>query len=77
MGDYPARKLGNVARSVSAWIAQAPETLAADLGEYLQQETLLLAPRSRLERFLDDVDRLRSAVERLEQRIERLGAALP
>lgn len=77
VGDYPARKFGNVVRSVSAWIEQAPETLAADVGEYLQQETLLLVPRSRLERFLDDVDRLRSDVERLEQRIERLGAALP
>ena len=72
VGDLPARKIGNLARSLSAWTGELPATLARDVGEFLQEESRLLTSRVAAARFMDDVDGLRAAVERLEKRVERL-----
>jgi ubiquinone biosynthesis protein UbiJ len=47
-----------------------------DVTEYLQEEAGLLARREQVEHLMNDIDEVRSDVERLAQRIRRLGNAL-
>ena len=72
LGDLPAHKLGNLARAAREWGQGTRDEMARNAGEYLQEEQRLVTPRWRVEQFLADVDELRAAAERLEQRIERL-----
>ena len=50
-----------------------PQKTYADLREYLQEESRLLAPRPQVEGFLRAVDGLRADTDRLEKRLERLA----
>ena len=72
VGDVLAHRLGNVARGARAWRRHAIRTLSADIAEYLQEESRLLAPASRVEIFLQAVDALRADVDRLEARLRGL-----
>lgn len=72
VGDVAAHQLGNLVRGLSRWSARSADTLAKDLGEYLQEEQRSLPTRYEVEEFLDGVDRLNDDLERLEARIARL-----
>ena len=72
VGDIPAHQFGNLARKISLWGQQAVDKLQADVSEYLLYEKQQLPPRIRVERFLNDVDILRSDTDRLAARIQRL-----
>jgi ubiquinone biosynthesis protein UbiJ len=72
VGDIPAHQAGNLARGAAGWLREAGASLEASLGEYLREESGLLPPRDEVERFVDEVDGLREAVDRLEARIRRL-----
>jgi ubiquinone biosynthesis protein UbiJ len=72
IGDIAAHQLGNVVRAFAAWQRESVQTLGADLTEYLQEESRLLAPRTRVEAFFDAVDVLRSDADRLELRLRSL-----
>jgi len=72
VGDVLAHKLGNLARGVRAWGRQAHETLRQDSREFLQEEVRLLPRTEHIEALLDEIDRFRSDVARLEKRIQRL-----
>ncbi len=72
LGDVVSHKLGNVVRGMRTWRRNATQTLAADIAEYLQEESRLLAPAARVEAFLEAVDVLRADVDRLEARLRRL-----
>jgi ubiquinone biosynthesis protein UbiJ len=76
-GDIPARRLVQGARRFGAWQVAALRTLAAGVSEYLQEESPVLARRDDAERWSQEVDALRDAVERLEKRIERALPARP
>lgn len=73
LGDAPARHLGNFIREARSYAARLFGTAGDNLGEFLREEARLAAPRWRVRKFLDDVDRVRGDVERLELRIKRLG----
>ena len=72
IGDIAAHKLGNVARDLAAWRQQATQALLADLVEYLQEESRVLAPSSRVQGFLRAVDQLRADTDRLQARLKHL-----
>lgn len=72
-GDVPAHLLCRTLGAAGAWTRRSAATLARDLAEYLEHESGALAPAARVERFLAAVDALRSDVERLEQRLERIA----
>ena len=74
IGDIAAHKLGNVMRDLAAWNRHAIQTLSADIGEYLQEESRVLAPATRVEAFLRAVDQLRADTDRLEARLRYLQA---
>ncbi len=75
VGDVAAYRLNTGARQLRDWSAQVRTNVAHTVAETLQEEHGVLAPTSRVRRFVDEVDNLRSEVERLEQRIARLKAA--
>ena len=76
VGDTLARKTANGLRSLGRWAEDVGDSGAAGIAETLVEETRLLASRPRAERFIDNVETLRDDFARLQQRIERLRAAV-
>ncbi len=72
VGDAAAHRLGEFARSVGKWGAQARDTMTDNIREYLQEESRDLPSRYEVDRFTADVDALRDDVDRLAARIRRL-----
>lgn len=75
-GDVVAHQLGNALRGLLAWGRNSSETLGRDVAEYFQEESRDLVTRAELDPFLDGVDKLRSDLDRLGQRVQRLQARL-
>lgn len=71
-GDALAHQAGNAARDAQRWANKAGESLSLDLADYLQEETRQVPARGEVERFVADVDTLRSDIERLAARVRRL-----
>ena len=68
-GDAVAHYLAGFARDAAAFGRRAGDTLARNTAEYLTEESRDLPVRVEVEEFLEDVDRLREAVDRLESRV--------
>lgn len=75
-GDLVAHKVGNLVRDVFAWGQQTIDTLGQDAGEYLQEESDTLPNRDEVEAYLSQIDVLRTDVDRLEARVQRLQSRL-
>jgi ubiquinone biosynthesis protein UbiJ len=73
VGDLAAHQIGLFARTLRRWGTDAARTLGRDAADYLTEESFVLAKRERVKSFLQDVDRLRADVDRLEQRLVRLA----
>lgn len=74
-GDVLGFQLARAARGVSGWLRSGVERGAGQVAEYLREESRDVVAAGELERFLDDVDDLRDAVARAEQRVQRLARA--
>jgi ubiquinone biosynthesis protein UbiJ len=72
LGDVPARRLGNLARSASRWLQKVGHTTGANIAEYLTEESRDLVSRTELDEFLRGVDDAREAADRLDARLRRL-----
>lgn len=72
-GDAAAHYLAGFARDAVAFGRRAGDTLARNTAEYLTEESRDLPARVEVEEFLEDVDRLREAVDRLESRVTALA----
>ena len=72
VGDVAAHHIGNLARGFMRWGKDAAGRLGQDLAEYLVYESASLPPRHEVEGFLDEVDHLKSDVDRLAARLQRL-----
>ncbi|MGH8632212.1 MAG: hypothetical protein ACREU7_15805, partial [Burkholderiales bacterium] len=59
-------------RSVERWRRATARAAEDNLVEYLTEEKRLLPTRLNAERFMQEVDELRDAVERLDKRLARL-----
>jgi len=73
VGDVAAHRIAGTARDFAAWQADAGRRLAESLADYFTAESGLLASRAELESFAAAAARLRDDLERLEQRVRRLG----
>jgi ubiquinone biosynthesis protein UbiJ len=71
-GDVAAHEIGRGVRQGIAGAEQLGSTFEQNLSEYLTEEAGLLPHRYEAEDFLDETDRLRDAVDRLEARIRLL-----
>lgn len=72
IGDFPALQLSQAMKSFLEWRKRVHQSWQAATGEYLQEEARSLPTRVEVNRFLDGVDELRDAVERLSARLARL-----
>lgn len=72
MGDFAAHRLGGVLGQLQQWAGQTVEALQLDSTEYLQQESDILPTEQEVRHFVDQVDDLRTDVDRLEARLRRL-----
>jgi ubiquinone biosynthesis protein UbiJ len=75
-GDAAGHALGRALRAAQAWHRRALATFAANAAEYLQEESRLAPRRAEVDAHLDAVDILRSDLDRLAARIERLATRL-
>ncbi|HEY2145507.1 MAG TPA: SCP2 sterol-binding domain-containing protein [Steroidobacteraceae bacterium] len=69
IGDLPARHLSLVAKSVRTWARRARRTAGENIAEYLQEEGRDLVTHVETQEFLESVDKVREAADRLEARI--------
>jgi ubiquinone biosynthesis protein UbiJ len=65
--------MASAARSFRDWGRDATLRMAQGASEYWTEERPLIASRVKVESFVRGVEELRVAVERLEERIARLG----
>ena len=72
LGDTLAHPLASFMRSQKHQFEQIQHSLSANSVEYLQEELGILPPRAEIDGFLEAVDQLRDATERLEARINAL-----
>ncbi len=71
-GDVPARQIGNLLRWGNRNLRGSDSTLATRIRSTLVDQNQLLPTRSRVEKFMDDVDTLQADLDRLEKRTDRL-----
>lgn len=74
IGDSAAHRVARAGRDVLRFQARVVDSLARNLSDYWVEERPLIARRSDVEKFVQEVDTLRDDVERLSQRVERLAA---
>ena len=77
IGDVAAHQVANVARGFLDWGRRAVDSLSTNVAEYLQEEGRDVPARVELEEFLESVDQLREAADRLEARLTRLESRRP
>jgi ubiquinone biosynthesis protein UbiJ len=68
-GDAAAHYIAGFARDAAAFARRAGDSLARSTSEYLTEESRDLPARLEVEEFLDGVDRLREAVDRMDARV--------
>jgi ubiquinone biosynthesis protein UbiJ len=68
-GDAAAHYAARFAREALDFGRRAGDTLARNFAEYLTEESRDLPVRLEAEEFIEDVDRLRESVDRLEARV--------
>jgi ubiquinone biosynthesis accessory factor UbiJ len=72
-GDVLAHRLAQAARRFTGWQRDSAARLGETLADYMIEEARLVVRRAELEELAAAAARLQSALERLEQRIARLG----
>ncbi|MCB1757434.1 MAG: SCP2 sterol-binding domain-containing protein [Gammaproteobacteria bacterium] len=69
VGDSAAYQFGLVFRNIRDFAGKTAESLRQNMAEYLVEESQLSAPKSEIDHFVEDVDKLRESVDRLEARL--------
>lgn len=72
VGDVAAHQLGDLVRGLSSWAIQSMDSLTKTTGEYYQEETQDIVNPVEIERFVDNVDLLRSDTDRLTLKLKKL-----
>ena len=70
IGDIAAHKIGNLFQSANQWLSRSKNSVVLDSGEYIQEETKLSPSNAELRQFINKVDELREATDRLEAKIK-------
>jgi ubiquinone biosynthesis accessory factor UbiJ len=77
VGDIAAHRIVQSGRSFLEWQRRTATNLLETVGEYLTEEKPVLVRREELERWMQEVDLVREAAERLEKRIAQLESPRP
>jgi ubiquinone biosynthesis protein UbiJ len=73
VGDVAAHRAAESLRALAGWQRDTVRRLAESFADYAAQETRLLVARSELDELARGAAALRDALERLDQRMRRLG----
>ena len=73
VGDIAAHRIAKQLRTLGAWQQDATQRLGENLVEYLTEEQPTLVRPTEVRAFGKSVEQLREDVDRLEQRLARLG----
>jgi ubiquinone biosynthesis accessory factor UbiJ len=76
IGDAPARGVSRLAGGILSWARRARRVAGENIAEYLTEEGRDLIARTEVEEFLQGVDEVREAADRVEARIKDLGRRL-
>ncbi len=71
MGDVAAHELAKAIRATRHWVKRSSSLFNEAMGEYLTEETELVAGHHQVNSFIREVDKLRDKVETLEVRLEK------
>lgn len=74
IGDVAANRLSQLGQSLFGTRGQWLKNLSENLIEHWTEEQPLIAQKTQIEQFINDVDTLRDDAERLEKRLARLQA---
>lgn len=72
IGDLPARHVSRIAQEFGTWLKRTRRIAGENLAEYWQEESRDLPSRTEADEYLQGVDQVREAADRLEARISRL-----
>ncbi len=72
VGDFASRQIHTVVSEINSWFAQSKRQFNQNLGEVLQEEWRKVPSQVEVERFTDNIEQLRSDLERIEARIKSL-----
>lgn len=70
IGDIAAHKIGNLFQGVNQWFKRSTNSVCLDAGEYIQEESHLSPSNAELRRYINNVDDLREAADRLAAKIQ-------
>ncbi len=76
-GDIIAHQLFSTGKQFLSWGKKTKQTLSLDIAEFLQYETRDLIEKRELDQFLNEIDSIKNASDRIEARINRLVQAQP
>jgi ubiquinone biosynthesis protein UbiJ len=62
--------MGNLFRSAGQWVKRSSNSVCLDAGEYIQEETHLSPSNAELRKFINQVDEVREAADRLSAKIQ-------
>ena len=71
VGDVAAHQVANVVRNAFDWGRKAADSFSTNVAEYLQEEGRDVPSRVEVEEYLEAVDQLREATDRLDARLSR------
>jgi len=72
VGDIAAHKMGDLFREMGQWAKRSTQSVNLDAGEYLQEEVHLSPANAELRGFINKVDEVREATDRLAAKINVL-----
>ena len=72
VGDIIAHQAGQVARSGSDWFSETIDAMKLNSSEYLSEEAKVTPADAEIDYYMDQVDDIRMAVDRLEARIKNI-----
>lgn len=73
VGDIPAHRIVQAGEQLVQWHSGNVHRLAQALAEYCTEESEFLTKPAAVERFAQEVQNLQFDIEKLEQRLDRLG----
>ncbi|MEX1200568.1 MAG: SCP2 sterol-binding domain-containing protein [Methylophaga sp.] len=76
-GDTLAYPIAQGLRQGFGWLNSSADSFQKSLAEYLREESRLLPDKAETDRFMQDIDSLQAAADRLEARIQRLQKKHP
>ena len=74
VGDIPAYQAGSTVRKGNEWVSETVDAMKSNVAEYLSEESRMVPAKAEVNQFMEEVDDLRMAGDRLDARLKLLEA---